>query len=204
MTKDEALKLALKALRFAGDDGYQNEVSQQAITAIKQARSAPEESVATEDWEGAEYWMPLAWELCADECGEDACNELIWEGGPIPEPWGDRWLKYEDEAKRLIALVQKHTTPPAAPVQEPESFEQWNAKQHGDPEEIGFLQALRIAYCAGQDSVTKTTPPAAQREWVGLSEEEIDKLKHLIDWTATWSHGRFAYEIEQLLKEKNA
>ena len=45
--------------------------------------------------------------------------------------------------------------------QEPESFEQWNAKQHGDPEEIGFLQALRIAYCAGQDSVTNATPPAA-------------------------------------------
>jgi len=44
----------------------------------------------------------------------------------------------------------------------------------------------------------------AQRQWVGLSEEEIDKLKHLIDWTATWSHGRFAYEIDQLLKEKNA
>jgi hypothetical protein len=43
-----------------------------------------------------------------------------------------------------------------------------------------------------------------ERTWVGLSEEEIDKLKHLIDWTATWSHGRFAYEIEQLLKEKNA
>jgi hypothetical protein len=45
---------------------------------------------------------------------------------------------------------------------------------------------------------------SAHRQWVGLSEEEIDKLKHLIDWTATWSHGRFAYEIEQLLKEKNA
>jgi hypothetical protein len=45
-------------------------------------------------------------------------------------------------------------------VQEPESFEQWNAKQHGDPEEIGFLQALRIAYCSGQDSVMKATPPA--------------------------------------------
>ncbi len=48
------------------------------------------------------------------------------------------------------------------------------------------------------------TPLAAQRQWVGISEGEIDKLKHLIDWTATWSHGRFAYEIEQLLKEKNA
>lgn len=64
-------------------------------------------------WEGGEGWESLAWELCADENGEDSCNELIWEGGPVPEPWGDRWLKYEDEAKRLIALVRKHTTPPA-------------------------------------------------------------------------------------------
>lgn len=63
-------------------------------------------------WEGGEGWESLAWELCADENGEESCNELIWEGGPIPEPWGGRWLKYEDEAKRLIALVQKHTSPP--------------------------------------------------------------------------------------------
>jgi hypothetical protein len=61
------------------------------------------------NWQGAEYWMPLAWALCAEENGEEACNELIWEGGPIPEPWGDRWLKYEDEAKRLIALVKEHS-----------------------------------------------------------------------------------------------
>ena len=56
-----------------------------------------------------EGWESLAWELCADECGEDACTDLCWSGGPIPEPWGGRWMKYEDEAKRLIALVQKHT-----------------------------------------------------------------------------------------------
>ncbi len=61
-------------------------------------------------WEGAEYWMPLAWALCADECGEEACTELVWEGGTVPEPWGDRWLKYEDEAKRLIALVRANTS----------------------------------------------------------------------------------------------
>ena len=65
-------------------------------------------------WEGGEDWESLAWALCAEEHGEDSCNELIWEGGPIPEPWGDRWLKYEPEAKRLIALVRKHTTPPAS------------------------------------------------------------------------------------------
>jgi hypothetical protein len=80
------------------------------------AQPAVQEPVAAKDWEGAEYWMPLAWELCADEFGEEDCTELVWEGGPIPEPWGERWLKYEDEAKRLIALVQKHTTPPAAPI----------------------------------------------------------------------------------------
>ncbi len=78
-----------------------------------------EASVAPEPvaWEGGEGWESLAWELCADENGEDACNELIWEGGPIPEPWGDRWMKYEGEAKRLIALVHKHAAhPPRAPL----------------------------------------------------------------------------------------
>ncbi len=85
------------------------------------ADAAP--SVAPEPvaWEGGEGWESLAWELCADENGEDACNELIWEGGPIPEPWGDRWMKYEGEAKRLIALVHKHAAhPPRAPSVAPE------------------------------------------------------------------------------------
>lgn len=73
-------------------------------------------------WGGAEEWEKLAYELCAEENGEECCNQLIWEGYP-PEPWGERWLKYEDEAKRMIALVRKHTTPPdlAAKVAELES-----------------------------------------------------------------------------------
>ncbi|CAB5222797.1 hypothetical protein UFOVP376_26 [uncultured Caudovirales phage] len=45
----------------------------------------------------------------------------------------------------------------AQPAQEPVAFEEWLSKQHGDPEEIGFLQALRIAYISGQDSII--TPP---------------------------------------------
>jgi hypothetical protein len=71
---------------------------------------------------------------------------------------GNQWHDEKLVDKAITAIKQAL----AAPMQEPESFEQWNAKQHGDPEEIGFLQALRIAYCAGQDSVTKATPPAAQ------------------------------------------
>jgi hypothetical protein len=45
---------------------------------------------------------------------------------------------------------------------------------------------------------------AVQELWVGLSEDEINKLRHLVDWTAEWSYGRFAYELERLLREKNA
>ena len=86
-----------------------------AITALRERLAQPVQEPrnlfeAFEQY--GEGWERLAWELCADEHGEEACTELIWEGGPIPEPWGDRWLKYEDEAKRLISLVHKHTTPP--------------------------------------------------------------------------------------------
>lgn len=98
-------------------------------------------------WEGAEEWEPLAWELCANECGEDACNELIWEGGAVPEPWGERWLKYEDEAKRLIAMVRKYAP---APV----TAEQGGADKPTD-EEIG----------ASWDSITDDEAVADQVSW---------------------------------------
>jgi hypothetical protein len=45
--------------------------------------------------------------------------------------------------------------------------------------------------------------PVAPKPWVGLSEDEVNKLRHLVDWTAEWSYGRFAYELERLLREKN-
>jgi hypothetical protein len=101
ISKKEAL------VREAMECGFQRFEAEAFYNCLR--RFQQQEPVA---WEGGEGWESLAWELCADENGEDSCNELIWEGGPIPEPWGDRWMKYEEEAKRLIALVQKHTTPP--------------------------------------------------------------------------------------------
>jgi hypothetical protein len=125
MTKDEALKLALEKFEFMNhvDSIFEGEFDFQ-INAIKEALAQPEQEPLA--WEGGEGWESLAWELCADENGEDSCNELIWEGGPIPEPWGDRWMKYEEEAKRLIALVQKHTTPPQRkPLTDEEISDLW-------------------------------------------------------------------------------
>ena len=103
----------------------------------------PAPDAQPDKWEGAEEWMPLAWELCAEECGEEACTELVWEGGPIPEPWGDRWLKYEDEAKRLIALVRKCTAgaalaQPAAPDAQPVAW----LGGDGHPRHISAVQTI--------------------------------------------------------------
>lgn len=103
--KLHALVQTIEGVMLANEDVHKDNATLRAeLAAIR----------ATEDkWEGAEGWEPLAWQLCAEENGEDACSELIWEGGPIPEPWGDRWLKYEDEAKRLIKLVREYAFPVA-------------------------------------------------------------------------------------------
>jgi hypothetical protein len=46
-----------------------------------------------------------------------------------------------------------------------------------------------------------TAPP--QREWVGMTDEEIKKEQHRIDWTAEHTYANFARAIEAKLKEKN-
>lgn len=85
-------------------------ILEQYATRLIAAYTEGQEPVA---WDGSEGWEQLAWNLCAEEGGEESCTELLWDGGPIPEPWGDRWLKYEGEAKRMISLVRKFTAPPA-------------------------------------------------------------------------------------------
>lgn len=107
--------------------------------------------VQADKWEGAEEWMPLAWELCANENGEDACTELVLEGGPIPEPWGDRWLKYEDQAKEMIALVRKHVpalaAASAAPVQ---AVPGWAlVPLHATPEMVSAAEGVEDLYKRG-------------------------------------------------------
>ena len=62
---------------------------------------------------------------------------------------------------------------------------------------------IRAARDAGLSVVPLYTAPP-QREWQGLTDEEIIKLQHLIDWTAHWSTKKFAHAIEAKLKEKNA
>ena len=45
-----------------------------------------------------------------------------------------------------------------------------------------------------------TVPP---KQWVGLTEEEINSVRHNRDWTAPWTDTTFARAIEAKLREKN-
>lgn len=77
-------------------------------------RAAPVER-ETNTYNGEE-WERLAMALASEE--HDDIHHLIWEGGPVPTPWGEVWQRYEGDAKRLIALVREHvpTLTPAAPA----------------------------------------------------------------------------------------
>ena len=60
-------------------------------------------------------------------------------------------------------------------------------------------RALPLYTTPTQRSESSGKPSA----WVGLTDEEIKKMRHLIDWTAGWSYNTFARAIETKLKEKN-
>ena len=143
-------------------------------------------------WDGAEEWEQLAWNLCAEEGGEESCTELLWDGGPIPEPWGDRWLKYEGEAKRMISLVRKFTAPPTepAPQQEPlhvgdSQFESWFSTYWSASLRNGSKQIARDAYAAGMGDPLVSPARAAP------SSEEVQwrNIKHVVRTLADWAFG---------------
>ena len=72
-----------------------------------------------------------------------------------------------------------------------------------------YDQALVIEnngdYVAGELDPVKFAKLVAEheRKWVGLTDDDIEEMWHLIDWESYWSYGKFARVIEAKLKEKN-
>ena len=93
------------------------------------------------------------------------------------------------DLERRMAKIETQAIEQAE-KQEPVAFETWLSRQHGDPEEIGFLQALKISYEAGQDSA----PP--KREWVGLTVRDYHEFLNLSGFDAFKA-------IEAKLRERN-
>ena len=184
--------------------------SETSATASVAGLVRPSSTVEDGKWEGAEEWMPLAWDLCANECGEEACSELIWEGGTIPEPWGDRWLKYEDQAKEMIAMVRKHVPTPTVPeamkvvtaalIADPDYAWSWHCNitmaqvDEGNDHAIAEHGAQRFLSLLTGQTLTPAHPlrpkPAAQAEPVAPVIEDAQRLWSAAEFLrAVWSQS---------------
>jgi len=96
------------------------------------------------------------------------------------------------ELRRLQADVERlNTTPPAAPLQKPLTDKHI--------ERIYHRYGGNMIHCA---RAIERAVFAAQRQWVGLTDEEIDEIFN--NWpTYNLDHYEFAKAIEAKLKEKN-
>jgi len=177
MTKDEALKLALEALKSAAAELYRAssycntyEVignTNDAITAIQKALAAPVQPV-----------KPSLW-----------------------EQYHAAQQEHEPENEPHVSL---------ASVQEPVA---WGVFEGGNLHDMFFTkeEADNMAHLKGLHAEIRplTTPPAAQRQWVGLTDEEIKDVAASCMW---WVREQdilddateFYHAIEAKLKEKNA
>ncbi len=181
MTKDKALDLALEALEHMLEDAKQERLTVEywnecvdAITAIKQARSAP-----------------------------------------VQEPFGYVWFTKHMEHRftRMkphpdIGAMNIKPVYTAPPGQEPVAYTTGHCKEKAQPGGCQ-LHNLHCGYPAC-DRKAVTTPPAAQRQWVGLTDEAIwSEYQTLWPFHPAEEPGlakdiaKFARAIEAKLKEKN-
>jgi hypothetical protein len=138
---------------------------------------------------------------------------LDYEPAPVQEPIG--YFTVNDYDKRWRAgtsgkpLYERLAAQPA-PVQPVADLDAWNliSRLNSALEAIGDYahdkstgpavpDALWEIRSMAYEAIEDTTPPAAQRQWVGLADEEIEKLRESF---AT----RYAIEaIEAKLRSKN-
>jgi hypothetical protein len=192
MTKDEALNLAMEALTrwappfYAGKDAR---MAEQTITAIKQAIAAPVQEPVKDN---SNYRLDPPG---LDPAGETQVSKVWWDGEKLmakPIPLVDFYRPVQDSTCSETLRAQGKAYPrtcrkcgkgpcigapkqlPAQPasVQEPvvgcthPNLGCCSLRDDGSPARWGCVMC-------GKEFVPK---PAAQRPWVGLTDEEIKSL----------------------------
>jgi hypothetical protein len=215
MTKDEALAmdLALAALenwKYVYPDEW-DAFDEEAITAIKQARSAPvqkrPQNCGTSYCSCIECVMEPAQQeppcktgsQCTSKCQQCVVQEPVWiQPDHLQKAQKAPFLCRVEPHKR-DDFVPLYTTPPTqpAPVEPLEyrnAVEGWvkidEVREHFDSVGCGTIYKT-----AGDGRVPLTS---AQRQWVGLTVDELITLeqKHM-------RHEDLSRAIEAKLKEKN-
>lgn len=155
---------------------YPHKVATDAATLLRERLAQPEQKCAHE--------------IDQNEC--DWCKPARQEHEPVA--WISHsqnllsWDKFYDDMTPLYTAPQ-----PTQPEQEPVAvvFDPYDA--HG-------LQWL-CQHPPHRGDKLYLSPP--KREWVGLTDEEINSVRYSRDWTAPWTDTTFARAIEARLKEKN-
>ena len=178
MTKDEALDLALEALEeLQPDDAYPYSLQSKAITAIKQARSAPvQEPVFCEYCGGnddADFGLPT------DHCTDCARPQPAAQQALVQEPVALPCCGYTDASaikwNPFNGVVQCHNcgqtyATSAAPAQEPVAF---NAGVPPLYPEMKDGETISVEY---------TTPPGGRQseDCLTAAQEDIQRLSALV------------------------
>ena len=197
MTKDEALKLALAAIESEG--WCDTEI---VITAIKQALALDKKAENAREL-GLDY-EPCCKDQTCPKCKPAPVQPVAWvfRRGLIQK---FRWNRDKPVGQEAMLYWEPlYTTPPAqpAPVQERTDYEvHLNHCNIGECE--GVCKYLdddcpALKHADMKAKWDRPTPPAAQRQWVGLTDNEK------IDCASPYDSRLCCVEAtEAKLKEKN-
>jgi hypothetical protein len=195
MTKDEVLDLVLDWLVCYKDKSMSrnnaDDLAEELIAAIKQARSAP--YVASPRVQSAERGGPAGHVVSAslDHAVIEWSKQTSTKGGGDPRnAWS--WP---------VGGEAVYLAPPAAPVQEPVAW----MKEGWGPDCGPYIEFYRDDEMGWRDrkewTPLYTTPSAAQRQWVGLTDEQIADYLGNEYHNMTESELRFFKLGEQAYKE---
>jgi hypothetical protein len=191
MTKDEALDLALEVLQinlkllekinpYKGQEDLLSDsldLTHKAINAIKQARALDKKAENAREL-GLDY----------EPADGTQVSKVWWDGEKLmakPIPLKDLYQPVQEPVAWMVDVDLANYQGQS----EYRTILAWNAKPvwSGTPEVNEVLKAVPLY----------TTPPAAQRQWVGLTDEEIGAL----DYSGT--RAEFVKAIEAKLRSKN-
>ena len=78
----------------------------------------------------------------------------------------------------------------------------WQVRKPKDGGPMITVYPQKVAEEAIND-LRQAVAETKQREWVGLTDQEINSVCYKRDWTAPWTNTTFARAIEAKLKDKN-
>ena len=183
----EKLQKVFYALTATKHGNLDNEWTEEVLAICKKALAAP-------------TVQPVA--HC--EAGPKFCQQCHLEDRSLALAAAVRYVK--NNTPKLVSdeICMALTTPPAQPAPVPDATaEEWKdaawkvwklARTHNNTIPSHWLDRMR-------ELVITATPPAAQRQWVGLTDEEIIDMYN--EPRSDAEMIAFGREVETKLKEKN-